>query len=99
MFESDIWFMPKWKRRLLGVEYEHFSSHVNTLTIKLDRLPNPTKEEQEIGRIEVEATRYTATHWPGKRILRSLFKDVRKGPKSLIKGGTCLEIFPLLPLP
>lgn len=95
MFESDIWLMPKWRRRLLGVEYEDFDTHVNTLSIKFDQIPNPTKEERETRQIPVKGRRYIATHWPGKLILRSLFKNNHHGPSGLTKKGGCLEIYPL----
>ncbi len=95
MYESDIWLMSDRKRRLLGVKYEDFPTHINTLSIKFDRVPSPTKEERVVGQIEVEGRRYIATHWPGKRVLKSLFEQSRAGPRSLTVKGTCLEIFPL----
>lgn len=95
MRESDIWLMPEWKRRLFGVKYEDFNTHVNTLSIKLDHIPNPTKEERSIGQIPVVGRRYIVTHWPGKLILRSLFKNNHRNPSGLTQKGTCLEIYPL----
>lgn len=95
MYESDIWFMQEWKRRLLGVKREDFDTHVNTLCIKWDQIPNPTKEERETGQIAVKGRRYIATHWPGKLILRSLIKNIRCGPSTLTQEGSCLEIYPL----
>lgn len=95
MHESDIWLMPEWKRRLLGVKYEFFSTHINTLSIKFDQIPNPTKEERETGQIPVEGRRYTATHWPGKLVLRSLSRNNHRGPSSLTRDGACLEVYPI----
>ena len=95
MYESDIWLMPNWQRRLLGVKYEDFPTHINTLTIKLDQIPNPTKEERTVGQVAVEGRRYIATHWPGKLVLKSIFKNNHSGPSGLIRSGTCLEICPL----
>ncbi len=95
MYESDIWLMPEWKKRLLGIKCKDFDTHVNTLTIKLDQIPNPTKEERIVSQLPVEGQRYTATHWPGKLILRSIFKKNHRCPSSLTKNGTCLEMYPI----
>lgn len=95
MYESDIWLMSNWKRRLLGVKYEEFPTHVNTLAIKFDQIPNPTSEEREVGQVPVTGRRYTATHWPGKLILRSLRKERLGGPSGFTKDGTCLEVYPI----
>lgn len=95
MYESDIWLMPNWKRWLWGVRYEDFQTHVNTLTIKLDKIPNPTSEERRVDKIPVEGRRYLAIHWPGKLVLRSLFKKNHSGPAGLTKGGSCLEVYPI----
>lgn len=95
MYESDIWLMANWKRRLLGVKYESFLTYVNTLVIKFDQIPNPTKEEREVAKIPVEGSRYIATHWPGRWILRGLFENSRAGPSGLTQQGRCLEVYPL----
>ncbi len=95
MYRSDIRLMPDWKRRLLGIKYEDFDTHVSTLSIKIDQLPNPTKVESQAYQIPVEGERYTATHWPGKLILKSLFKNNRCGPSGLTHDSSQLEIYPL----
>ncbi len=94
MYESDIWLMPKWKRWLFGIKYEEFPSHVNTLCIKLDKIPNPTSEERSVAEVPVEARRYLAFRWPGRLILKSLFHNTQ-GPSGLTQKGSCLVIYPV----
>lgn len=93
MRELDVLLMPGWQRRLLGVKYEGFDSYVSIFSVKFDQIPNPTREETTISKLPVKAIRYTATHWPGRLVLRSIFKNNHGGPAGLTKKGSCLEIF------
>ncbi len=97
MYESDIWLMPNWRRWLIGIKYEEFSTHINTLCIKWNRIPDPTSEERSVAKVPVEGRRYLASHWLGRLILRRLFKINHAGPSALTQEGSCLEIYPLPP--
>ena len=94
MYESDIRLMPKWKRWLLGIKYEEFPTHINTLCITWDRIPKPTSEERTVAKVPVEGRRYLASHRLGRLILRRLFKSCAE-PSALTQKGSCLEIYPL----
>ena len=94
MHEWDIWTMSDWRRKLFGIKYEDFDSHINTLEIRFDKIPNPTKKEREVAQVPVKARRYIATNWLGKAILRSLFEHTHQ-VQGLTQNGTCLEVFPI----
>lgn len=79
----------------LFVKEEDFSSHVNTLCIKLDRLPNPTKEEREVGQVPCTAKRMIARNVIGKMILKRRWKRGIGGPASFTHDGTVIEVCPL----
>ena len=85
----------QWLRHLLFKE-EDFESHVNTLSIKWDRIPNPTKEEQEVSRIPCIAHRTTARNVIGRLFLKMRWKCGIGSLASLTQNGSVLEVYPPL---
>ena len=83
--------MKKW-----FVRGEDFDSHVNTLTIKYDRIPNPSKETRETDRVSVRAHRWVALNFIGQWYLRWMWQARNfKCPASLTDEGRILSIYPL----
>lgn len=86
--------MPNWLRRLLFRE-ENFWSHINTLIIKWDRIPNLTKETQEVAQVPVHAHRTSARNNVGRLLLKRRWKQGNfGGPASLTQEGRVLEVYP-----
>lgn len=82
--------------KLIGIKEEHYPSHINTLSIKWDRIPRPTNEERQTEKIPVTCRRISVTHWPGWLIVRWLYRKLDAGgPKSLLTEQRCLELYPL----
>ena len=80
------------------VKEESFESHIPTLCIKWDRIPNPTMEERQVSEVPCLARRATARNTLGKFLLKRRWKRGGfGGPASLIKNGTVLEVYPLPP--
>ena len=87
--------MPNWLRRLFFRE-EYFESHINTLAIKWDRIPNPTEETREVGQVPVHAHCTTARNNVGRLLLRRRWKKGNfGGPASLTQEGRVLKVYPL----
>lgn len=87
--------MLNWLRRLLFQE-EEFESHINTMALKWDRIPNPTKETREIAKIPVHAHRTTARNLIGALLLKRRWKQGGfSGPAGLTEKGRVLEVYPL----
>lgn len=87
--------MLNWLRRLLFRE-EDFESHVPTLAIKWDRIPNPTKETREVAQVPVHAHRTTARNRVGILLLKRRWQQGNfGGPASLTEKGRVLEVYPL----
>lgn len=75
---------------------EDFESHINTLAIKWDRIPNPTKETREVAQVPVHAHRTTARNRVGILLLKRRWKrDNFGGPASLTQKSRVLEVYPL----
>lgn len=75
---------------------EDFDSHINTLSICWDKIPNPAKETRQVGRIPCLAHRTIARNILGKLLLRRRWK--RRGfggPASFTHNGTVLEVYTL----
>lgn len=84
-----------WLRRLFLLD-EDFESHINTLTIGWDQIPNPTKETREVGKIPVLAHRTTARNRIGRLLLRLQWKHRgRSGPASFTHDGSVMEVYPM----
>lgn len=84
--------------QLLGllVKEERFQSHINTLSIKWDKIPNPTVEERQTSKIPCLAHRTTARNLLGKLLLKYRYrKGGFGGPAVFTKDGTVLEVYPI----
>ena len=89
IFELAVEFI---KRLLLKQEY--FTSHINTLCIKWDIIPNPTTEERQVSKVPCLAHRATARNTLGKLILKRRWRRGGfDGPSSLTQNGTVLEVY------
>lgn len=90
IFELVVEFI---KRLLLKEEY--FKSHINTLCIKWDRIPNPTMEERQVSKVPCLARRATARNALGKLLLKHRWRRGGfDGPSSLTQNGAVLEVYP-----
>jgi len=87
--------MLNWLRRLFFQD-EDFWSHINTLAIKWDRIPNSTKETREVAQVPVHAHRTTARNHVGRLLLKWRWKRHSFGcPASLTQEGHVLEVYPI----
>ena len=78
------------------VKEESFESHIPTLCIKWDRIPNPTVEERQVSEVPCLAHRAMARNILGKLLLKYRWKRGGfGGPSSLTQNGTVLEVYPL----
>ena len=76
------------------IRRESFKTSIPTLRMSFDRLPNPTKEERTVSKLQCKATRLTAKNVLGRLYLRWLWrKGNLGGPSSLTDGCRVLEIY------
>lgn len=93
IFELVAGFIKK-----LLLKEECFESHINTLCIKWDRIPNPTTEEREVSKVPCLARRATAKNNLGRLLLKRRWgRGGFAGPASLTQNGTVLEVYPWSP--
>lgn len=87
--------MAEWLRALLFKE-ESFETHINALCIKLDKIPNLTKETRETSQTPCVAHRIIARNILGRWLLRRRFNKGIGSMGSLTHDGMVLEIYPPL---
>lgn len=76
---------------------EDFKSHVNTLDIGWDKIPNPSRETRQVGQTPCLAHRTTARNPLGKLLLKLRWrKGGFLGPASLTHNGSVLEVYPII---
>lgn len=88
----------RWLAKFIGFRREFEESHINYARIKSDKLPNPTKEEREVGQLPVTCQVIRTTNRLAWFLLQMFWRHLsRQSIAALLVESRCLKIYPIPP--